>query len=222
MSSGQVFNFNRRVSQRKSSVINDSACARATGRAQPVVLARPDARLTACGRADPAVRTRTPMSSGLALSGGGVRSAAFCLGALQALNEADVLKKVDYLSTVSGGGYIGMFVVRRFGIDARASFRSKVACRGRNRSRCNTCATIPIIYFRSGADRRLAQCVDLCAGPDGERHSDHAVSARRGGVDDRFVYRTRHSSTRESCSAYQCWTSVRHFALLCYHRSISA
>jgi hypothetical protein len=44
---------------------------------------------------------------GLALSGGGIRSAAFCLGALQALNETDVLKRVDYLSTVSGGGYIG-------------------------------------------------------------------------------------------------------------------
>jgi hypothetical protein len=45
--------------------------------------------------------------TGLALSGGGVRSAAFCLGALQALHEAKVLDRVDYLSTVSGGGYIG-------------------------------------------------------------------------------------------------------------------
>lgn len=44
---------------------------------------------------------------GLALSGGGIRSAAFCLGALQALDLTSVLKKVDYLSTVSGGGYIG-------------------------------------------------------------------------------------------------------------------
>ena len=45
---------------------------------------------------------------GLALSGGGVRSAAFCLGSLQALDQAGVLKNVDYLSTVSGGGYIGI------------------------------------------------------------------------------------------------------------------
>ncbi|HTO64392.1 MAG TPA: patatin-like phospholipase family protein, partial [Bradyrhizobium sp.] len=44
---------------------------------------------------------------GLALSGGGIRSAAFSLGVLQALDSAEVLKKVDYLSTVSGGGYIG-------------------------------------------------------------------------------------------------------------------
>jgi hypothetical protein len=44
---------------------------------------------------------------GLALSGGGIRSAAFCLGSLQALNLTGVLRRVDYLSTVSGGGYIG-------------------------------------------------------------------------------------------------------------------
>ncbi|MBI5909313.1 MAG: patatin-like phospholipase family protein [Betaproteobacteria bacterium] len=44
---------------------------------------------------------------GVALSGGGIRSASFCLGALQALNSRGTLKKVDYLSTVSGGGYIG-------------------------------------------------------------------------------------------------------------------
>src|SRR6478672_11631501 len=45
---------------------------------------------------------------GLSLSGGGIRSAAFCLGVLQALDLAQVLDKVDYLSSVSGGGYIGL------------------------------------------------------------------------------------------------------------------
>ncbi len=44
---------------------------------------------------------------GLSLSGGGIRSAAFSLGVLQALHKSHILKKVDYLSTVSGGGYIG-------------------------------------------------------------------------------------------------------------------
>src|SRR6266849_275183 len=44
---------------------------------------------------------------GLSLSGGGIRSAALCLGVLQALNHHNVLRNVDYLSTVSGGGYIG-------------------------------------------------------------------------------------------------------------------
>ena len=44
---------------------------------------------------------------GLALSGGGIRSATFCLGVLQGLASHDLLKKFDYLSTVSGGGYLG-------------------------------------------------------------------------------------------------------------------
>ena len=44
---------------------------------------------------------------GLAFSGGGIRSATFNLGVLQALAELKLLSRVDYLSTVSGGGYIG-------------------------------------------------------------------------------------------------------------------
>jgi predicted acylesterase/phospholipase RssA len=44
---------------------------------------------------------------GLALSGGGVRSATFNLGVLQALGQEQLLRDVDYLSTVSGGGFIG-------------------------------------------------------------------------------------------------------------------
>src|SRR5262245_527015 len=44
---------------------------------------------------------------GLALSGGGIRSASLNLGVLQALHENGVLRHVDYLATVSGGGYIG-------------------------------------------------------------------------------------------------------------------
>ncbi|MEQ1519026.1 MAG: patatin-like phospholipase family protein, partial [Usitatibacteraceae bacterium] len=46
--------------------------------------------------------------TGIALSGGGVRSAIFGLGALQALALKEVLPKFDYMSTVSGGGYIGL------------------------------------------------------------------------------------------------------------------
>jgi hypothetical protein len=44
---------------------------------------------------------------GLALSGGGIRSATFSLGVLQEAARRGALKFVDTLSTVSGGGYIG-------------------------------------------------------------------------------------------------------------------
>lgn len=45
--------------------------------------------------------------AGLALSGGGVRSATFNLGMLQRLHELGILQKIDYMSTVSGGGFTG-------------------------------------------------------------------------------------------------------------------
>lgn len=47
---------------------------------------------------------------GLALSGGGIRSATFCLGVLQCLARQNRLASFDYLSTVSGGGYIGSWL----------------------------------------------------------------------------------------------------------------
>lgn len=43
---------------------------------------------------------------GVCCSGGGIRSASFCLGALQGMQDAGVLEKADYLASVSGGGYI--------------------------------------------------------------------------------------------------------------------
>jgi hypothetical protein len=47
--------------------------------------------------------------TGVALSGGGIRSASFCLGALQGLESQTKtgMEGIDYLSTVSGGGYVG-------------------------------------------------------------------------------------------------------------------
>ena len=55
-----------------------------------------------------------PDTMGLALSGEGVRGAAFCLGVVQALARSGWLRHVDYLSTVSGGGYTGAFLGRYF------------------------------------------------------------------------------------------------------------
>src|SRR5262249_5111817 len=51
---------------------------------------------------------------GLALSGGGIRSATFCLGFLQSLAATQKLRNIDFLSTVSGGGFIGGFLGRLY------------------------------------------------------------------------------------------------------------
>ena len=59
--------------------------------------------------------------SALCLSGGGIRSATFALGVIQGLAEQGILASFDYLSTVSGGGYIGAWLTcwkeRRKGIE---------------------------------------------------------------------------------------------------------
>ena len=51
---------------------------------------------------------------GIGLSGGGVRSATFSLGVFQALARGECLHRIDFLSTVSGGGYFGSFLGRLF------------------------------------------------------------------------------------------------------------
>ena len=51
---------------------------------------------------------------GLALSGGGIRSAIFCFGLIKALAGQRLLNRFDVLSTVSGGGYIGSALGRLF------------------------------------------------------------------------------------------------------------
>jgi len=58
-------------------------------------------------KGDPHLRAKSLNLYALAFSGGGIRSATFNLGILQKLAEMGLLGRFDYLSTVSGGGYIG-------------------------------------------------------------------------------------------------------------------
>lgn len=57
-------------------------------------------------RAARPVEGADPQRIGICCSGGGIRSAAYCLGALQVLREEKVLEKTAYVSAVSGGSYI--------------------------------------------------------------------------------------------------------------------
>jgi hypothetical protein len=67
----------------------------------------PDERAAARCPEPPKVAPPVEDLVGLALSGGGIRSASFNLGILQGLESRNALWLFDYLSTVSGGGYIG-------------------------------------------------------------------------------------------------------------------
>ena len=70
---------------------------------------------------------------GVALSGGGIRSATFCLGLFQGLakhkvaENKNLLGHIDYLSTVSGGGYFGSFFGRMFTRDWAKQSEAKSA-----------------------------------------------------------------------------------------------
>ena len=68
--------------------------------------------------------------SALCLSGGGIRSASFSVGVLQALARLGVLRRLDYLSTVSGGGFAGAWLTAwlyRARTDPAAARRARAA-----------------------------------------------------------------------------------------------
>jgi hypothetical protein len=73
---------------------------------------------------------------GLALSGGGIRSATFSLGLIQALarSQREALTRIDILSTVSGGGYIGCFLRTLFMPDETRGISPEVWTQSRDPS----------------------------------------------------------------------------------------
>ncbi len=89
---------------------------------------------------------------GLGLSGGGIRSASFCLGVVQVLSDRGLLKEIDYLSTVSGGGYVGSFLTRPPRRPIRAGRRC-IAARSRHcgRSIPAPAREVPFGRFARGA-----------------------------------------------------------------------
>jgi hypothetical protein len=98
---------------------------------------------------------------GLAFSGGGIRSATFNLGVLQALAKLKLLREVDYLSTVSGGGYIG-------------SWLSALILRKRQR--------IEELRF-CGRERRILEQVESGAATEATSEEIQALTARAASIE---------------------------------------
>src|SRR5262249_45202074 len=90
-----AFRIQRGVKRMTSTVINDRA---------------PETRAPDVSSQDQAADggTPAPATGGwvICCSGGGIRSAAYCLGALQRLDKAGLLAKVKWILGVSGGSYI--------------------------------------------------------------------------------------------------------------------
>jgi hypothetical protein len=75
---------------------------------------------------DPIETAKSMRLQSIAFSGGGIRSATFNLGVLQGIAKAGLLSRFDYMSTVSGGGYLGswfMAWVKRCGSLRKVSDR---------------------------------------------------------------------------------------------------
>lgn len=70
----------------------------------------PTKELPTTDSTDPFKTSRDMKLYALAFSGGGIRSATFNLGILQSLAREGLIGEFDYLSTVSGGGYIGSWL----------------------------------------------------------------------------------------------------------------
>jgi hypothetical protein len=76
-----------------------------------LIAARRSSRTPEGDRAKPYQRARAMNLAALAFSGGGIRSAVFNLGFLQGLANRKAVHGFDYLSTVSGGGYVGGWLI---------------------------------------------------------------------------------------------------------------
>jgi hypothetical protein len=74
---------------------------------------------------------------GLALSGGGLRSAAFSIGAMKALYDLGLLDDIDVISSVSGGGYASYWLYSRY--DGRNDTRFGADAFGENAFPRNVC-----------------------------------------------------------------------------------
>ncbi|MEM7427593.1 MAG: hypothetical protein AAF441_15980, partial [Pseudomonadota bacterium] len=88
---------------------------------------------------------------GLGLSGGGIRSATINLGIVQVLHKHGIFDHVDYLSTVSGGGYLGSSISTLM----RHKFRPTASWSG-------------TVHIETGGSGE--KIVKICGVKDGENH----------------------------------------------------
>ena len=128
---------------------------------------------------------------GLALSGGGLRSATISLGALQALAREKVLPKFDYLSTVSGGGYIGSALSSLLSINA-----SRIGSAAHHSPAQFQFGPTDSAWFSTEPDR-------VPFDPDNE-----AAKRRAGGY--RFPFNPDNEATMQRAGGFGGGTQMRH------------
>ena len=134
-------------------------------------------------------------SFGIAFSGGGIRSATINLGIAQALHQRSVFDHVDYMSTVSGGGYLGASIST---LMRKKSFVSEVDGRVHLGEIKDGMQHVEVVSEKAGACKYRVPCtisLDLQEGqqvPSGRSLIKiQEPSAQRGNLRERFEWRVR-------------------------------
>jgi hypothetical protein len=132
---------------------------------------------------------------GLAFSGGGIRSATLNLGITQALNQRGVFDHADYMSTVSGGGYLGSSIStlmrkKRFVSEIDGSVHLAEIRDGMQR--------VEVVSKKAGACEYRVPCTIQLGVQEGQQVSRgdslvkiQALRAPRGSLRERFDWRVR-------------------------------
>jgi len=79
------------------------------------LLAEQEQRIVEIRRCYYNIDPKRKWTAGIALSGGGIRSATFAIGVMAAIARRNLLPQFDYLSSVSGGGYAAGFLTQLLG-----------------------------------------------------------------------------------------------------------
>jgi predicted acylesterase/phospholipase RssA len=90
---------------------------------------------------------------GLALAGGGFRASLFHVGVLRRLAELDLLRRVEVLSTVSGGSIVGALYV----LHLKAAMQAKLIAAGEGPLRCHPVGTEETSLGYGGIAHRLTR-----------------------------------------------------------------
>ena len=132
---------------------------------------------------------------GLAFSGGGIRSATINLGIAQALHQRGVFDHVDYMSTVSGGGYLGSSIST---LMRKKRFVSEVDGRVHLGEIQDGMQRVEVVSDEVGAREYRVPCtiqLDVQEGQQVSRGDSlitiRALSAPRGSLRERFDWRVR-------------------------------
>ena len=130
-------------------------------------------------------------ASGLALSGGGIRSATFCLGIVQALHRHGLFTRFDYLSTVSGGGYLGSFLSSYLGTDSSHLDETEKRIAAKRNTPLTRHEEVEASAVPTGSDEEIAQ-----RGEDAHSRIDEALREPDGGGSESLAIRHLRNNSR--------------------------